>query len=208
MIQKENKKYNEDNGENIDIDRIWTKKRNQYYSIHKDIVYNKFVNFEKLFFNNGTFIYYGEITKLSRCHYNIGCLYEYRSKLDLNFKYYDFLAQNNDVTEDVEDLLQFSQVIDELIDSFKKYYDLAFYQANIFSFIGEIKDFTIILNKLDYQKRKRVYDFSFENFMSTTSNNYSLNKSQIENRLRLFSDEIISKEINSLNNICFSIMNK
>ena len=208
MIQKENKKYNEDNGENIDIDRIWTKKRNQYYSIHKDIVCDKFVNFEKLFFNNGTFIYYGEITKLSRCHYNIGCLYEYRSKLDLNFKYYDFLAQNNDVTEDMADLLQFSQVIDELIDSFKKYYDLAFYQANIFSFIGEIKDFTIILNKLDYQKRKRVYDFSFENFMSTTSNNYSLNKSQIENRLRLFSDETISKEINSLNNICFSIMNK
>ena len=208
MIQKENKKYNEDNGEHIDIDRIWTKKGNQYYSIYKNIVYNKFVNIEKLFFNNGTFIYFGEITKLSRCQYNIGCLYEYRSKLDLNFKYYDFLAQNNEITEGMVDLLQFSQDIDELIDSFKKYYDLAFYQANIFSFIGAIKDFTIILNKLDYQNRKIVYDFSFENFMSITSNNYSINKSQIENRLRLFSDETISKEINSLNNICFSIMNK
>ena len=39
-------------------------------------------------------------------------------------------------------------------------------------------------------------------------NNYSVNKNEIENRLRLFSDETISKEINSLNDICFNIMNK
>ena len=40
----------------------------EFYSIHKDIVYTKFMNIEKLFLDIGIFIYLGEISILSRCH--------------------------------------------------------------------------------------------------------------------------------------------
>ena len=87
MIKKENDIYDKNENITIDLDRIWTKKGKDYYSIHKNIIYSKFLNIEKLLYNNSNFIYLGEITKLSDCQFNIGCLYEFRSRLDLNFKF-------------------------------------------------------------------------------------------------------------------------
>ena len=170
MIQKEDARYDENNINKIDFNRIWIEKGKLFYSIHKDIVYTKFLNIEKLFLDIGIFIYLGEIIILSRCQEKVLCIYELRNKLDLNLKYYDFLPQNDDILKGMEILLQYSEIIDTLI--------------------------------------KKIFQFDFDNFMSTIYNNYSVNKNEIENSLRLFSDEAISKEINSLNDICFNIMNK
>ena len=208
LIQKENERYDENNINKIDFSRIWIEKGKQFYSIHKDIVYSKFLNIEKLFLDIGIFIYLGEITILSRCQEKVSCIYELRNKLDLNLKYYDFLPQNDDILKGMEILMQYSETIDKLIKNFKKEYDIAFYQANILSYVGEIKDLTSKTDKLDTEMKKKIYLFDFDNFMRTIYNNYSVNKNEIENRLRLFSDETISKEINSLNDICFNIMNK
>ena len=135
-------------------------------------------------------------------------IYELRNKLDINIKYYDFLPQNDDILRGMEILLQYSETIDKLIKNFKKEYDIAFYQANILSYVGEIKDLTSKTDKFDKEMKKKIYLFDFDNFMHIICNNYSVNKNEIEKRLRLFSDETISKEINSLNDICFNIMNK
>ena len=208
MIQKEKERYNQKNIDKIDFNRIWTKKGKQYYSIHKDIVYTKFLNIRKLLLDMGIFAYLGEITILSRCQNKVECIYELKNNIDLNCKYYDFLPQTDAILKGMEILLQYSEEIDDLIKIFKKEYPVAFYQANIFSYVGEIKDLTSQTNKLDEVMKRRIYNFSFENFMEEIYNNYLVNENNIENRLRLFSDETISKEINSLNDICFSIMNK
>ena len=131
-------------------------KRQTYYSIHKDIVYTKLLNIEKLLFDIGIFIYLGEITILSRCQEKISCIYELRNKLDLNLKYYDFLPQNDDILESMEILLRFSETIDQLIKKFKLEYDIAFCQANILSYVGEIKDLTSKTDKLDKEMKKNL----------------------------------------------------
>lgn len=204
MIQKEK----ENNISKIDLNRILAKKGQQYYSIHKDIIYTKFLNIEKLLLDVGIFIYLGEITILSKCQNKVSYLYELRNKLDLNLKYYNFLPQNDDIFKGMVVLLQSSEAIDKLIKEFKKEYDIAFYRINFLSHEGDIKDFTSKAQKLDKKMIERIYDFDFNNFMRNSYNSCSVNKNFIENQIRLFSDETISKELNSLNDICFNVMNK
>ena len=203
MIQQEN----ENNIHKIDLNRILAKKSQRYYSIHKDIVYTKFLNIEKLFLDVGVFIYLGEITILSKCQNKVSYLYELRNKLDLNLKYYDFLPQNDDILKDMVILLQSSEAIDKLIKEFKKEYDIPFYRTNFLSYEGEIKNLTT-KTELDKKMIERIYDFDFNNFMRNSYNSCSVSQNYIENQIRLFSDETISKELNSLNDVCFNVMNK
>lgn len=56
----------------------------------------------------------------------------------------------------MEILLRFSETIDKLIKKFKLEYDIAFCQANILSYVGEIKDLTSKTDKLDKEMKKNL----------------------------------------------------
>ena len=128
--------------------------------------------------------------------------------IDLNLKYYDFLEKTDDIIEGKSKISKLSERISALIKDFNKDYDIAFYQENIFSYVGEIWNVTDKIEKLNTEMKKKILDFQFDNFMKETYHYYSLEKTNIEKTIRLFSYETISRDINSLNNIFFSVMNK
>ena len=128
--------------------------------------------------------------------------------IDLNLKYYDFLEKTDDIIEGKSKISKLSECISALIKDFNKDYDIAFYQENIFSYVGEIWNVTDKIEKLNIEMKKKILDFQFDNFMKETYHYYLLEKNNIEKTIRLFSYETISRDINSLNNIFFSVMNK
>ncbi len=206
IIRKENDRFNDKTINKIDLDRIFSQQYEQYYSLHKDIVNTKFLNIEKLFLDLGLFL--GAIKFLTRCQDKVSSLYELKNQLDLNLKYYDFLEKTDDIIEGKSKISKLSESISALIKDFNKDYDIAFYQENIFSYVGEIWNVTDKIEKLNIEMKKKILDFQFDNFMKETYHYYLLEKNNIEKTIRLFSYETISRDINSLNNIFFSVMNK
>ena len=126
-------------------------------------------------------------------------------------KYYNILQQNEDVLK-YKDLIE--KAIDNmnlLINHFKEEYDYAFYNMNMLYYIVYIPKVMDKITKpfvFDEERKFKVINFNKDSFIKDIEENFLKIKQNNENEIRLFSEEEIYREINSVNDIFFSVMNK
>ena len=75
-------------------------------------------------------------------------------------------------------------------------------------YIKNVMDKISIPFVFEEERKKKVIDFNKENFVNDVEINYLKMKNLNEKDIRLFSQDNISRELNSLNDLCFSVMNK
>ena len=87
-LWKEKKKSNKNNNFNgdIDFDRLFIPYEKNYYSLHKDIVYSRFLCIENLLDKVGNFIYVGETPYLSQFQNLIKSIYAYQKLFIIKFE--------------------------------------------------------------------------------------------------------------------------
>ena len=209
LIKKENEQLN---AKEIDLNRLIVLGDKGYYSIHKDIIFSKFLDIDKFLKNLGRFLFaydYGFLIKYQKLIMNV---YEFKNKLLFNYKYYDLLPQNKMISNGKNFIDNAIKRIDQFQKLFKDKYKDAFnfknklsFQRNVDNTSNEISD-NIPLKK---EREERIlnsmgFDFFYDNMLE----NYSDIKKNIVAILRLFSENTISNEIKSLDDICFVVMNK
>ena len=211
-MKKEEKSNKDNNFSNeINFDRFLIPFDNNYYSLHKDIVYSKFLCIENLLDKVGNFIYLGETRYLAKFQGIIKLIYEYKNCLLLNLEYYSILPENEDVLKYKDSIEKAIDRINIIINYFKNEYDYAFYNMNMLFYTVYIKN---VMDKIsipfvfEEERKKKVIDFNKENFVNDVEKNYLKMKNLNEKDIRLFSQDNISRELNSLNDLCFSVMNK
>ena len=196
---------------NIDFDRfsLFCLADKKYYSMHKDIIYNKFLDIGNFILNN--FIFFHKMEVFEKTQGFITLIYELKNKLKINIKYYDLLPEDEDIKMGKELMLDTIKIIDKAIVYFKEEYDYAFYFKNMLyygTWIKEIIDEIKIPFCFSQVQKDKIYYFDFSNFIKLASITRSNIQKDIENKTTVFSIEIILKELNSSNDICFCVMNK
>ena len=175
-VMKREKKSNKNNNFNgdIDFDRLFIPYEKNYYSLHKDIVYSRFLSIENLLDKVGNFIYVGETPYLSQFQNLIKSIYEYQNYLLLNSKYYKILPQNSDILKYKGLIDKALDDMDILINSFKKEYDYAFYYINMLYYTVHIKNVMDKIGKpftFEEERKKKVINFRIENFFENMKTN-------------------------------------
>ena len=208
---EENIIQKKENAKNIDFDRfsLFCPADKKYYSIHKNIIYNKFLDIQKFILNN--FLFFHKIEVFEKAQSFISLIYELKNKLRLNIKYYDLLPKDEDIEIGKKLIVDTIKIIDKLIEHFKEEYDYAFYFYNMLyygTWIDSILDEIKIPFCFSKVKKDKIYYFDFPDFIKKALITCSTIQKNIENKTTIFSNEIILKELNSSNNICFCVMNK
>ena len=126
-------------------------------------------------------------------------------------EYYSILPENEDVLKYKDSIEKAIDRINIIINYFKNEYDYAFYNMNMLFYTVYIKN---VMDKIsipfvfEEERKKKVIDFNKENFVNDVEINYLKMKNLNEKDIRLFSQDNISRELNSLNDLCLSVMNK
>ena len=115
----------------IDFDRfsLFCLADKKIYSMHKDIIYNKFLDIGNFILNN--FIFFHKMEVFEKTQGFITLIYELKNKLKINIKYYDLLPEDEDIKMGKELMLDTIKIIDKSIVYFKEEYDYAFYFTNM-----------------------------------------------------------------------------
>lgn len=79
--------------------------------MHKDIIYNKFLNIENFLLNN--FIFFHKMEVFEKTQGFITLIYELKNKLKINIKYYDLLPEDEDIKMGKELMLDTIKIIDK-----------------------------------------------------------------------------------------------
>ena len=207
VIEKKEKVFTPDK---IDFDRYPFCDSKQYLEINKDIIYNKYLDIEK-FIDLKIFIspYKRQIFFNSQNY--LERIYEFKSILLFNLKFYDLFPKNEDMKKEVKAISDSISSIDQQINMFMENYDYAFYDFNISFYclyIDSVLDKIKKPHLFDKTQKKQILDFDYTNFMSTMTNNCTKLIENIKKKATIFSQETIVREINSLNELCFNLMNK
>ena len=211
LIKKEFNIYKKDSDANkIDFDRIIIPHGKIYFSIHKDIVFNKFLDIDKFFNDIGFFLYVEDATILSDCQRIIMDIYEFKNKILFNEKYYDLISNDEEDEKYKKILLEYMNKINILIAYFENQYNYAIYYKNMLCYpvmISHLLDKIRIPITLDDKIKKKILNFNYNNFLQTFSR--YLNKyREIENIMKIYGNETIENEIKCSDEIYFSAMNK
>ena len=212
LIKKEDKKCDDDKlAKYIDFDRLYYKRYSEYYSFHKDIIFSKFLKIDNFLVDVGHFIYLDYMTVLTTYQNYVFIFFELKNQLLLNRRYLDFISQNGDTLNNKKFIEMSIEQIDTLIAGFKEEYNYAFYHANMLSYIAKIKN---IMTKISIPfafnevERYKVIYFDGPASMKIILTMFDILKKYIDKNVRLFSEDRISNELNSINTLCFSVMNK
>ena len=156
------------------------------------------------------FLYINDKTILMECQNYVVSFYELKNLLLLNYKYYNLLPQNEETLHNKKLIKQALDNIESLINSFKEEYDYAFYFKNMLIYCATVNNLLDKIQKphFDEYKKEKICKFKFPDFKKSIIDSYSKEKEIIEKKIKLFSEETILKNINSNNELCFSIMNK
>ena len=210
LVEIEHDKYNDYNAFKIDFNRLVFFHNGKYLAIHKDMVFNKFLNIYKFQNELFKFLYINDKTILMECQNYVVSFYELKNFLLLNYKYYNLLQQNEETLHNKKLIKQALVNVESLINSFKEEYDYAFYFKNMLIYCATVNNLLDKIQKphFDEYKKAKICKFKFPDFKKSIIDSYSKEKEIIEKKIKLFSEETILKNINSNNELCFSIMNK
>ena len=209
--QEDNFIQTKEEAKNIDFNRFtfYCIKDKKYYSIHKNIIYNKFLDIDKFIFGN--FLYYNKMELFEKTQNYISLIYELKNNLELNLKYYDMLPKDENIELGKNDIRDSLENIDKSIALFEKEYDYGFYYKNMLfygNWINSILEEIVIPFPFNKFQQSKIYSFDFSDFIKEALIIYSQIKKDVEKKTTIFSVQTILNEINSSNDICFSVMNK
>lgn len=212
LIKKEAKKCEDDNlAKYIDFNRLIFKRNSEYYSFHKDIIFSKFLRIDNFLVEVGQFFYLDYMTVLTVYQNYVFIFLELKNQLLLNRRYLDFIPQNYDTIKNKKFVEESIEKIDNLIAGFKEEYNYAFYHANMLSYTAKIKN---IMKKISIpfafteEDRYKIIYYDGQAAMKIILTMFDIIKKYIDKNVRLFSEDGISNELNSINTLCFCVMNK
>ena len=207
VIKKQDKIL--DKAEKVEFNRYPFFTGFEYYEMHKDIIFNKFLDISK--FVNNRFLYPFEKDIFYGSQSFITSTYNFKNKLLLNLRYYNMNPENKDFDYEKKLILKSIELINEALNFFKKEYDYAFYHYNMlfyFLYIRPLLDGIMIPVSFKEEEKKAIYNFNFVNFKADIFSNLSQIKKTVEKKIRLFSLETILNELNCNKELCYSLMNK
>ena len=187
----------------IDSDRLLIDEPKYNYYVHKNIVYTQFLDikgfFYDLFFLNSYFDY----KILIDSQKEIDQLFSYRNLLELNYIFNKNIDDNVDSTNILYCIVKNKDIVNELIDKFKKLYDKAFLKNKLSS----LHENTFI-SKLPEESKIQLEKLDFEAEIDKLYKECEDSESKIKIDYAIFSGEEILKKLNPSNQICYKLMNK
>lgn len=100
----------------FDIFSLLFTKDKKYYSIHKNIIYYKFLDIRNFISSNFLFFHKMEVFETTQDFINL--IYELKNKLELNIKYYDLLPKDENIKIRKQSILDTIKIIDKSIELF------------------------------------------------------------------------------------------
>ena len=207
VIEKGNKDFTSNS---IDFDRYPFFDGFAYFEIIKDIIYNKFLDIEK-FIELKLFISPDDREIFYRSQYYLEKIYEFKNILLINLKFHELFPKNENMKNDIKSISDALCFLDEQINEFMEKYDLAFYYFNTTLYalyIHSVEDKFIKQSSLDKSQINQVFNFNYTKFMNSMTKTCTKFIENIKKNVTIFSTETIVKELNSMNDLCFNLMNK
>ena len=206
LFQIEKKKC--EDPKKINLDRLYVNINNNIYSVHKNIVYSKFLDIKRFFYDLDLFCNQTDLKILIKCQSDYHILTEFESLLLLNINFYHNFIQNNNTKKDEKILLEEISLINKIMNNFNDEYKIGFYKNNILSIyrymITDINSSPIEFN-ISNELKIEIDNFDLQLFLQTP--NFIVNrKRNFEEKYALNSEEEILKLINRSNEIYFKIM--
>ena len=131
----------------IDKDRLLVNDLKHNYYIYKNIVYTQFLDINDFSYDLFHLQSYFDYKILIDCQKEIDQLFSYRNLLELNYKFNMNIDENVDSLSILECIAQNKDIVNDLIDRFKKIYDKAFLK-NKLSLLKKKLLFRIYLKKV------------------------------------------------------------
>ena len=195
---------------NIDLNRLYVK-GNKNYTVHKDIVFTQFLNINNFFKGFQYFYSSPELKILIDTENKIEKFFNYKNLLDINYRFYGMIEQNNKVRNIMNMIEDEKKFIDESLIDIKRLYGFEFLKKNISSyelyFIDDILNDKVIFPISDKVLRK-IEESDFNSFIKNKTSELKIRKRKLETDYCIYSEEDIVKQLNPSNEICFKIMNK
>ena len=119
--------------------------------------------------------------------------------------------KNENMKNDIKSISDALCFLDEQINEFMEKYDLAFYYFNTTLYalyIHSVEDKFIKQSSLDKSQINQVFNFNYTKFMNSMTKTCTKFIENIKKNVTIFSTETIVKELNSMNDLCFNLMNK
>ena len=195
---------------NIDLNRLYVK-GNKNYTVHKDIVFTQFLNINNFFKGFQYFYSSPEMKILIDTENKIEKFFNYKNLLDINYRFYGMIEQNNKVRNIMNMIEDEKKFIDESLIDIKRLYGFEFLKKNISSyelyFIDDILNDKVIFPISDKVLRK-IEESDFNSFIKNKTSELKIRKRKLETDYCIYSEEDIVKQLNPSNEICFILMNK
>ena len=195
---------------NIDLNRLYVK-GNKNYTVHKDIIFTQFLNINNFFKGFQYFYSSPELKILIDTENKIEKFFNYKNLLDINYRFYGMIEQNNKVRNIMNMIEDEKKFIDESLIDIKRLYGFEFLKKNISSyelyFIDDILNDKVIFPISDKVLRK-IEESDFNSFIKNKTSELKFRKRKLETDYCIYSEEDIVKQLNPSNEICFKIMNK
>ena len=141
----------------------------------------------------------------------ISLIYQFKNNLELNLKNYDMFPKDESIELGKNDIRDSLENIDKSIALFEKEYDYGFYYKNMLfygNWINSILEEIVIPFSFNKLQQSKIYSFDFSDFIKEALIIYSQIKKDVEKKTTIFSVQTILNEINSSNDICFSVSSK
>ena len=194
----------------IDFDRYPFFDSLKYYEIHKDIIFNKFLDIQRFI---GLQLFFAPLDKdiffLSQAY--LERIYEFKNILLLNLKFYEILSKNEDMKNDIKFISKALNSIDEQITIFKEGYGKAFYHSNMSFYCSHFSPVLSTIVKpcsFDPDQIEQIRNFNFRYFMKDITSNCHQFIEETKKNITIFSPETIVQELNCTDELCFNLMNK
>ena len=196
--------------ETLDMNRLFLDGYKNNFSVHKSIIYSKFLDI-KGFIDVSSFYYFPDYKILIDYQKEIIKYFEYKNLLRLNYKFYGIVAQNKNMQDFLNNILDLIQLIDNILEKIDNVYDIEFYKNNVISYKTLMISDILKGKELffpEYKKIKEVDKYEMNSFFENLSSTFNKEKKKLEKTYNISSEDTILKHMNPKNEICYKLMNK
>ena len=203
IVEKREKNEKVEITPKIDKDRLLINDLKHNYYIYKNIVYTQFLDINDFSYDLFHLQSYFDYKILIDSQKEIDQLFSYRNLLELNYKFNMNIDENVDSLSILECIAQNKDIVNDLIDRFKKIYDKAFLKNKLSS----PKEKAFISNLSEESKKQlEILDFDVE--IDKLYKACQESESNIKTNYAIFSEEEILRKLNPSNQICYKLINK
>lgn len=196
----------EEQGQNqLELDRLFISDKEKKYSVHKNIIFTRFLDISSFFFDLSFFQTIVDYEILIDSQKRLVEYITFKNLLELNKKYYEYDINNKDREIIIKFISYLISVMNDILRQYRDKYDIEFCKYSISS-LKNINE----SNNID-EPKEIIKNINENNYLSTLTNLhkmylkcYSLSKK----KYAIYSIEQIIKKLNPSNEICYQIFYK